>query len=80
MAFLSEPERKLIKNHAIGQLFDHSLRPLQDAERSYSAFSSVDGVDDTFEQGQHVVYQLLSVLMHTEAAFALQSRTNNSDI
>nr|KMM69394.1 hypothetical protein CPAG_05710 [Coccidioides posadasii RMSCC 3488] len=81
MTSLSETEHEVVKSHTLGKSLDHLLEPLQDAERSYSFISSLDGTDDTPEQGyQKAVSLLLSALIDTEAALVLQSRTSSHDI
>jgi hypothetical protein len=50
MASLSEDDRKVIKDHPLGESLGRLLEPLQDVERSYSLISSLDGPDDRSEQ------------------------------
>ncbi|QVM09499.1 hypothetical protein D8B26_004159 [Coccidioides posadasii str. Silveira] len=80
-AVLTRTRHEVVKSHTLGKSLDHLLEPLQDAERSYSFISSLDGTDDTPEQGyQKAVSLLLSALIDTEAALVLQSRTSSHDI
>ena len=81
MTSLLEHEHNVVKSHALNESLNHLLKPLQDAERSYSLVSSLDGADDRSEQDcQKAVALLLSTLIDTEAALFLQSRISNRDI
>ncbi|KAF2458841.1 serine/threonine-protein kinase Sgk2 [Lineolata rhizophorae] len=76
----SRHDRDRIARHPLDNSLHHLHKPLCDAEQSSTPTSSLNATDDTQNSHRKAISQLLYVLLGTEAALDLRSKTSCRDV